>query len=131
MSKRLLKIAFLSVAVFVIFGGIAHGGACTGSASGCTGGDTITLTNPLNCPDNGGGSGFQCVAEAIISALFKISIPIVAIMVLIGGFQLMTAGGDAEKVKSGRRTLLYAVVGFAVITIANGVVYIIQDIFKP
>lgn len=84
----------------------------------------ITLKNPLGCND------FGCVATRLIDGLFTISIPIVSVMVLVGGFQIMFASGDPEKFKTGRKTIVYAAVGFAVIILAKGVVLIIQDFFK-
>ena len=93
-------------------------------------GETINLPNPLGgcskSPAEGGG--LLCVAGNIIDALFKISIPIVAIMVLVGGFQIMTAGGNAEKISSGRKTILYAAVGFVIVLLAESVVSIIQSV---
>lgn len=91
-------------------------------AADTTGETTITVPNPLDCPDLG------CVGGKIIGALFYISIPIVSIMVLWGGFQILSAGGDPEKVKTGGKTILYATVGFAVILLANGVAGIITSI---
>lgn len=94
------------------------------SSPGGSGG--FTLSNPLDpCKD------LSCIALAIIKALFLISIPIVSIMVLVGGFQILTAGGDPEKFKTGRKTIIYAVVGFAIILIAGGVVSIIQSLINP
>lgn len=87
------------------------------------GGNSFTLTNPLaSCND------LSCIANAIIAALFTISIPIVSIMVLIGGFQILTAGGDPEKFRTGRKTIIYAVVGFAIILLAGGVVSLIRSL---
>ncbi len=94
----------------------------TDSNIGTGGGGPITLPNPLACGD------IPCVVGKIINILFDISIPIVAIMVLIGGFQILTAGGNEEKFKLGRKTILYAAIGFGVILIANSVVTIIQNL---
>jgi hypothetical protein len=51
-------------------------------------------------------------------------------MVLWGGFKMMTSSGDPEKFSSGKKTLLYAAVGFVVVLLANSVVSIIGSIFK-
>jgi len=82
----------------------------------------LSLTNPLGCPD------LQCVVARIIDGLFIISIPIVTIMVLIGGFQIMTSGGDKEKLTTGKKTVFYAVVGFIVVGFAKSVNVIIQNV---
>jgi hypothetical protein len=87
------------------------------------GGQPITLSNPLgdNCND------LTCPAQAIINFLFTIAIPLCAIMVLVGGFQMLTATGDPAKFSNGRKTILYAVVGFAVILVAGGVATLIKN----
>jgi exosome complex RNA-binding protein Rrp42 (RNase PH superfamily) len=82
----------------------------------------LTLPNPLSCED------LRCVIEKIISKLAELAIPIVVIMVLIGGFQIMTAGGNEEKVKQGRSTIWWAVIGYVVILLANGLVLIIKSV---
>ena len=86
------------------------------------GGGAITITNPLSCEDA------LCVVQAILGALFRISIPIVSLMILVGAFQLMTSSGDPEKVTRGRKTIIYAVVGFAIILLSSGLVYIIAEV---
>lgn len=85
----------------------------------------VKIINPLKCSD------FECVGQAIIGGLFMIAVPIVSIMVLWGGFQILTAGGDPEKFGNGKKTILYAVVGFAVVLVAQGVVFIIKELLAP
>ncbi len=99
--------------------------AASGVGSNDGSGTNITLDNPIGCGD------FQCVMTKVTSALITISIPIVAIMVLWGGFYVLTAGGSEDRLKTGRKTILYAAVGFVVVLLANSVANILQDIFKP
>jgi len=82
----------------------------------------LTLPNPLSCED------LRCVIEKIISKLVELAIPIVVIMVLIGGFQIMTAGGNEEKIKQGKSTIWWAVIGYAIILLADGLVLIIKSV---
>ncbi|MDE2018843.1 MAG: hypothetical protein KGJ13_00675 [Patescibacteria group bacterium] len=83
----------------------------------------ISISNPLApCND------LTCISQSIINFLFTLAIPICAIMVLIGGFQMLTAAGNPEKFSSGRKTIMYAAVGFAVIVIADGVALLIKNI---
>ena len=49
------------------------------------------LTNPLGTCD------LSCLAGKITKFLFIISIPIVSIMVLVGGFPMVTGGGHPVK----------------------------------
>jgi hypothetical protein len=41
---------------------------------------------------------------------------------LYGGFQILTAGGDEEKVKKGKTTLIQAVIGLIVIFLASNII---------
>jgi NAD dependent epimerase/dehydratase family enzyme len=84
----------------------------------------LTLPNPIGC------GTFGCVVKNIINLLYTIAIPLCTIMVLWGGFTLLTSSGDPEKTKTGRNTILYAVVGFAVILFAKAVPAFIQAFFK-
>jgi len=81
----------------------------------------ITLPNPLSV------NSFSGVVSQISSFLLLIAVPLTAIMALVGGFQMITAGGDPEKFSSGRKTLMYAAIGFGVVLIAGGVASIIQN----
>lgn len=103
--------------MFAIYGFLAERAS---AASGNTGG--VSLFDPL------AGKSFQDVVQSIAGGLATIALPIVGIMVLYGGFQLLTAGGDPEKYKSGKNTILYAVIGYAVILLANGIVLILRNL---
>lgn len=82
----------------------------------------VTLPNPLSA------STFNQVVSQVIGFLIAIAIPLTAIMALIGGLQMITANGDPEKFTNGRKTLMYAAIGFAVVVLASGVVAIISNI---
>ncbi len=66
--------------------------------------------------------------NGILGYLVIIAAPICALFVLIGGFQLLTAAGNVEKVTTGRRTIIYAAVGYGIILISYGLSAIIKDI---
>jgi predicted permease len=84
---------------------------------------TGTLKNPLSpCED------FKCVVQKVIGGLQMLANIVAPLMVLIGGLQLMFAGGNEERIKSGRKTILYAVVGYAIVLLASGLSLIIKDV---
>lgn len=76
----------------------------------------------------GGGSGsdgtteVQGLAESIISILSWIVGIVSVIMIIIGGFQFITSGGDAQKAAKGRQTILYAIVGLVIVAFAQIIV---------
>jgi hypothetical protein len=90
-------------------------------------GGGISLTNPLCADDD--ESCLLSVLGTVIARLLQLAAPAVAIMALIGGFQMLFAGGNPQKFTDGRKTITYAVIGFVVIIMAQGVVGIIQSLF--
>ncbi|MGC9968216.1 MAG: pilin [Minisyncoccia bacterium] len=89
-----------------------------------TGSNPTTLQNPLgSCND------LTCPMTAVMNFLFTIAIPLCGILVLVGGFQMMMAAGNPEKFTKGKKTILYAVIGFAVVLIAGSVAALIQNLF--
>ena len=87
-----------------------------------TGGGTGGIPNPI------GTTSFTSLLERIIGYLVLIGAPILALMVLYGGFMILTAGGNPEKFKSGKDVILYAVIGYVIILVSWGVIYIIGEI---
>ena len=111
-----LTVLIVSIAVF---GARQIASAQTPGGQGST---PITLPNPLST------NSFQQVVADITNFLLIIAVPLVAIMALVGGFQMMTAAGNPEKFNSGRKTLMYAVIGFAVVILAGGIAQIIKNL---
>ena len=87
-------------------------------------GSTPTLTNPLKTTD------ITVVLGNINLFLIAIATPICGIMVVWGGFQMITARGNPEKFSEGKKTLLYAAVGFAVIVLAGGAAQLIKSVLN-
>jgi predicted small integral membrane protein len=87
---------------------------------GGTGG--VDLENPLK------SNSIIEIISNVLNWLIIYSVPILAIMILIGGFQILTAKESPEKVANGRKTIMYAVIGFTVILISKGVALILLNI---
>jgi hypothetical protein len=101
-------------------------------AQGSGGGtNPSTIINLGDLNPFGDCTTLECVLGPIFNILFYVSIPVCSIIVLWGGFQILTAGGDAEKVKTGGKTILYAAIGFVVVLLSNGVVSIITSVVSP
>jgi hypothetical protein len=85
-------------------------------------------SGPISLPNPISATSFTQVVANITQILLEIAIPLTAIMAIIGGFQMITAGGDPEKFSKGRKTLMYAAIGFAVVLLAGGLVAIIRNL---
>ena len=85
-----------------------------------------SLVNPLgnSCND------IYCILFAFMNFLYIIGPTIAIIMILWGAFQIFTAGGDVEKVKKGRSTILYAVIGLVIILAGSGIDLIICSLLN-
>ncbi len=89
---------------------------------GTTGGG-VTLDNPL------GTDNIMNIINNILDFLIiYIAPPLLALMILIGGFQILYAKDDPSKVQSGKNTIKYAVIGFIIILCAKGVALVIKNI---
>jgi len=83
----------------------------------------------ITCPKS--NWGIYCLINGIYTVtdwIFFILIAVVAIMVLYGAFQIVTAGGDPGKVSTGRNFIVYAMVGFALALLAKAIPSIAKSI---
>lgn len=53
---------------------------------------------------------------------------ICVVFIIIGGIRYATSGGDAEKVKSAKNTILYALIGLVIAILANVIVQIVFQV---
>ncbi|MDP2704328.1 MAG: pilin [bacterium] len=72
------------------------------------------------------GATIEGLLERIVGWLRLIAAPIAAGMIIYGAYQMLFAAGDPEKFKAGRQTILYTVIGYAIIWIAWGITSIIE-----
>ena len=81
-------------------------------------------------PDNISGATC-CFMNTISSAtnwLFLIMMMIVVILIMLGGFTIITAGGDAESIGKGRNYIVYAMMGIVIGVLARAIPYIMRSI---
>ena len=86
------------------------------------GGDPVELPNPLNV------GSIPELLNNIAGYLIYISIPVVTIMIIYGAFQMLTAADSPEKFKSGKQTIVYALIGFIIVLLAKGITALIEEI---
>lgn len=103
----------------------AQGGGQNPSGGGTNpSGDSVRIDNPL-------GSGVNSFADLLYRFWYWAVIlgaPVTAAVVLYAGFQMLGAQGKPEGFIKAKNTLLYAVIGYAVILISGGVPLIIKDV---
>ncbi|MFC1598258.1 pilin [Patescibacteria group bacterium] len=92
------------------------------------------LAAPLDYFDPGsflGGSGVSTESPVditlnIISAFLSIFGIITVVLIIYGGFTILTSGGNDEKVQKGRQILFWAIIGAVVILSSLGIVSFID-----
>lgn len=101
-----------------------YGGGGPGSYGGGSPGGGEFLPNPLGQ----GTDIYDLLNRIAFNYLLPIAAPIAVIMIIYGAFQILTAAGDVEKVKTGRKTIIYAAVGLGIVLLSTGIVAIIKEI---
>lgn len=66
-------------------------------------------------------------AQNIINMALLLMGGVAVIMIIIGAIRMMVANGDPGNIKSGRLTILWSLVGLAVIILASTIVNIVVD----
>ena len=74
-------------------------------------------TNPVS-----GNEGIILRVVNIISIVGGVA---AVVMIITGGIKIILSGGDSNRVKSGRETLIFAVVGIIVIAVARPIIIFI------
>lgn len=112
----MLIAAFALSALFVPFTAHAQGEE-VGDGSGTTDGDIFGVGEFENELQLGDQDLRVTIARIINVALSLLGI-VAVVIVLIGGFQWMTAGGNDEKVAGARKLIFSGVIGLAIILAA-------------
>ena len=81
------------------------------------GGDSATTDN------------FNTKLQAVLNWIFGIIGIVAVIMIILGGFTMMTSSGDPGKVKKGKDTILYGLIGLVICVLAFAIVnFVIMNI---
>jgi len=81
------------------------------------------IVNPLRA------NNFEEFLEDIINFLFWVSIALAPIFFLIAAFYFLTAGGDPRQIETGKKIIIYTIIGIVIVIISRGLVEFIQGVF--
>jgi len=62
--------------------------------------------------------GFEGIFDNVIGVILSFGGVVLFLMLIAGGFQFITAGGDPAKVEQAKKTLTYAIMGVALLALA-------------
>ncbi len=81
-----------------------------------------------NCQSS---TDFSATVKGILNWIFGIIGIVAVVMIIIGGFNMMISSGDPGKVKKGKDTILYGIIGLVIALLAFAIVnFVITGIFK-
>ena len=97
-----------------------------GCTPNCPPGD-VNFEEDFDCGVNGASC---CLFASIINItrwIFMLLMVIVVLLIIFGAFSITTSSGDAEKVKKGRDSIIYALVGLAAALLAYALPWLMRS----
>lgn len=102
------------------------------SAAGCNTDDTTStksaITSGADCASGNSDKTPQSLdttAKGILNILSSVVGVAAVFMIILGGLRYITSGGDPEKVKTAKKTLIYAIVGLAIVALTQAIVHLV------
>ncbi len=84
---------------------------------------TIKIDNPLSY------DSFAELIYSIINFLFKVSLPVGALMISVSAFYFLTSAGDPEKVRTAKNIILWTLIGIVVLYLSGAIIDLLRNIF--
>jgi hypothetical protein len=98
----------------------SKGDACAGLDQ--LGGTSCTKPGAAN---SAGENSIANIAETIVNIISFIAGIAAVILIVVAGVKFITSGGDSNGVASARNTLVYALIGLAVVALAQVIVHFV------
>jgi len=83
-----------------------------------------TIQNPITATD------FTILLTSIIGWVQNIAVLIAVLMIIYSGFLFMTAGGEEEKITKAKKTLIWSLVGLAILIMGENFITLIKNILS-
>jgi len=102
-------------------------GACSGANTAFTGEGTDTSGNTVsgNCNATTDDANLNKLIRDVINIFSIIVGAISVLMIIYGGFRYITSSGDSGKVTNAKKTIMYALIGLAIVGLSQLIVYFV------
>ncbi len=129
--KRLLLAS--SLVLVCSFSTVAMARADVSKEEVCKGlGFVETSSGDCTTSENGGDRSVEGTIRSVVTILSYLVGAISVIMLIVGGLRYVLSGGDSGNVTSAKNTILYALVGIAVVILAQIIVnFVIKEVTAP
>lgn len=71
--------------------------------------------------------GLECLFQNLLGVITTLAGITFGIMIVVGGFKLIFAGGDKQKIQGAKRTFTFAVIGLALMIVSWFILLLIQE----
>lgn len=129
MRLSIINLAALAALLSVLFMFSPYLALAQGDAVGQTPSPGAKQQN-LGFFDPLGGKDFTQIIANILTWLLRLASILVPIIIVIGAFQMLLSQGKPDSITTGKKTILYAVIGYIIILISKGIVSIVENILK-
>ena len=93
--------------------------------------DRITPVSGDKVDGNDVSGNLNAIVINVINAILGVVGLIAVVMVILGGISYMTSAGDSSKVKKGKDTILYGIIGLVIVGLAFAIVnFVIANIIN-
>ncbi len=83
--------------------------------------------DPAECTNTGSNTQINNVVAAAVNILSWVVGVAAVVMIIIGGFKYITAGGDSNSISSAKSTITYAVIGLVIAALAQVMVQFVLN----
>ncbi|NCS99782.1 hypothetical protein GW765_02255 [Candidatus Parcubacteria bacterium] len=73
---------------------------------------------------------FWTLVKGITKFLSEVTLALLSIPIVAGAYQLITAGGDPQKIENGKKMIIYAFVGASILLFAKATVDLIIQVIQ-
>lgn len=120
---------FILFLPLISFGQTSSGGDKFGNSSGNSGGDKfenvdIKLVNPIE------STTLTELIKKVLEGVVKLGMPIIVLAIIYSGFLFVAAQGNSEKLDEAKRSLVYTLIGAAILLGSWGLAQLITDTVK-
>jgi hypothetical protein len=123
--SKITKFVFVFVIAFILVAAVsAEPGTGTGSSGTGTGigtgtgtgtGTGVKVNSGIKNPLGDSFADIPSFIESVLNFFLLIGIPIITLAIIYSGFLFVTAQGNSEKLKKAKQTLIYTLVGAALL----------------
>jgi uncharacterized membrane protein YuzA (DUF378 family) len=83
------------------------------------------VNSSQGCSTN--GNGVTNIVSAIIDILSIVVGIAAVVMIIVSGLKFITSGGDSQKVGSAKTSLIYALIGLAIVALSQALVHFVLN----